>query len=399
MEKLLKEDCYTEDAVLQKINNYLDSQKENALRFLEEIVNIDSFSYDKDGVNRVGAVIRKRLEDSGIPYEIRENGEFGDHIIAVIKGKKQGKILLMGHQDTPHPPGTTLQRPFKIEGNLLRGPGVSDMKAGLVSMINAAIALQEFAYEEMCDIELLFTPEEEIGSPISRNVIAERAKDALAVFNLEAARPDGSIVTSRKGSAHMKIEIEGRAAHAGAFIEDGISANDELALKMVKIKQLMDDKKGTTVNFGKIEGGISNNMVSPYAVATIHSAFWSEEDFNELYDQIKEIVATPYIPGTKSKLTGGIGIQPMEKHEGVSKMYNVVQKAAEVLNLTITEQRTKGAADAGFTASLGVPTICGMGPVGGNWHAVDEYMELDTFIPRMKLLANSILLFVRESKL
>ncbi|MFC4801311.1 M20 family metallopeptidase [Neobacillus sp. GCM10023253] len=395
MEMLLKE----ENAMLQKINNYLDSQKENALKSLEEIVNIDSFSYDKDGVNRVGAVIRQQLENAGIPYEIRENEEFGNHIIAVIKGKKQGKILLMGHQDTPHPPGTTLQRPFKVEGNLLRGPGVSDMKSGLISMIHTAIALQRFANEEMCDIELLFTPEEELGSPISRNIIVERAKDALAVFNLEAARPDGSIVTSRKGSAHMKIEIEGRASHSGAFIEDGISANDELAIKMTKIKQLMDLDKGTTVNFGKIEGGISNNVVSPYAFATIHSSFWSEKDFNELYQQINKVVETPYITGTKSKLTGGIGILPMEKHEGVSKLFKIVQKAAEGLHLNITEQQTKGAADAGFTASLGVPTICGMGPVGGNWHALDEYMVLDTFIPRMKLLAASILLFVKESKL
>lgn len=388
-----------ENNVLQNINNYVDSQKDDALEFLKNIVNIDSFSYDKEGVNKVGAVIRNKLEEMDIPYEIRENEKFGDYIIAVIKGNQPGKILLMGHQDTPHPPGTTLERPFEIEGNLLRGPGVSDMKSGLVSMIIAAYALKKFANEEMCDIELLFTPEEEIGSPLSKEVIRERAKDALAVFNLEAARPDGSIVTSRKGSAHMKIEIEGKAAHAGAFIENGISANDELALKMIKIKLLMNKEKGTTVNFGKIEGGISNNVVSPHATATIHSTFWSEEDFNELYTQIKEIVETSYITGTKSKLTGGVGILPMEKNEGVSKMYEIVKKAAASLNLKITEQRTKGSADAGFTASLGIPTICGMGPVGGNWHAVDEYMELDTFIPRTKLLANSILLFVRESEL
>lgn len=384
---------------LKNINNYLDDQKEEALTLLKEIVNIDSFSYDREGVNKVGAIIRNKLEEKGISYEIRKNEKFGDHILAVVKGNKPGKILLMGHQDTPHPPGTTLKRPFRIEGNLLRGPGVSDMKSGLVSMIMAASALGEYANEEICDIELLFTPDEEIGSPLSRKIIRERAKDALAVFNLEAARPDGSIVTSRKGSAHMKIEIEGRAAHAGAFLEDGVSANDELALKMINIKQLMDDKKGTTINFGKIEGGISNNVVSPYASATIHSTFWLEEDFQIIYRQIQKIVETSYVTGTSSKLTGGISMLPMEKNEGISNLYNIVKKAAATLDLTITEQRTKGSADAGFTASLGIPTICGMGPVGGNWHAEDEYMELDTFIPRTKLLAHSILLFTKELRL
>ena len=384
-------------SILNDINDYLDSKQEDALAILEEIVNIDSFSYDKEGVNRVGAVIRKQLDLVNIPYEVRKNEDFGDHIIATVKGKKKGKILLMGHQDTPHPQGTAKERPFQTEGNLLRGPGVSDMKAGLVSMIYAAIALREFAHNELCDIELLFTPEEEIGSPISRAVIEERAKDALAVFNLESARPDGSVVTARKGSAHLKIEIEGKAAHSGAFIEDGISANDELAIKMNKIKQLMDDDVGTTINFGKIEGGISNNVVSPHATATIHIGFWRKEDFDGLYSQIQWIVDTSYVKGTKSTLSGGIGILPMEKHEGVSKLYEIVQKAAEGLNIPITEQKTKGAADAGFSASLGIPTICGMGPVGGKWHAVDEYLEVDTFLPRMKLLANSIVLTAQDA--
>ncbi|MFJ7936702.1 M20 family metallopeptidase [Sporosarcina sp. NPDC096371] len=385
------------NSALNDINDYLESKQDDALAFLEEIVNIDSFTYDKEGVNRVGEVIRRQLDAANIPYEVRKNEDFGDHIIATVKGKKEGKILLMGHQDTPHPQGTTKNRPFQIEGNLLRGPGVSDMKSGLVSMIHAAVAVREFAQDELCDIEILFTPEEEIGSPISRAVIEERAKDALAVFNLEAARPDGSVVTARKGSAHLKIEIEGKAAHSGAFIEDGISANDELALKMNKIKQLMDLEAGVTINFGKIEGGISNNVVSPHATATIHIGFWRREDFEGLYSQIQWIVDTSFVPGTKSTLSGGIGILPMEKHEGVTKLYETVQYAAKGLALPITEQRTKGAADAGFTASLGIPTICGMGAVGGKWHAVDEYMELDTFLPRMKLLANSIVIVAQDT--
>lgn len=381
-----------EETIHQNVNNYLEEKEEEALKLLEKIVNIDSYSTDKVGVNNVAIVIQEILELERIPYEVRVNEDLGNHIIATVKGGRRGKILLMGHMDTVYPMGTVANRPFTIEENLLRGPGVSDMKAGVVTMLYAAIALGKFANEEVCDIELLFTPDEEIGSPISRGIIEQRARGALGVFNLEAGRPDGSVVTARKGSAHLKIEIEGKAAHSGAFIENGISANDELALKMTKIKEFMNPEEGITINFGKVSGGIGNNVVSPYASATIHLGFWATKDFNLVYDKIKSVVDTPFVEGTKSKLSGGIGMLPMEKHEGVSKMYEIVQLAAKKLNLSITEQKTKGAADAGFSSSMGIPTICGMGPVGGNWHAVDEYVELDTFLSRMQLLASSILL-------
>lgn len=381
--------------VITELTHYLADNEKEALNFLKAIVNTDSFSYDKEGVNNVAAQVMELLDSKGISYVTRENEEFGKHIIATIKGPKNGKILLMGHMDTVHPDGTTKDRPFAVEGNLLRGPGVSDMKAGLVTMIYAATTLNKFAHEDLCDIEILFTPEEEIGSPISRAVIEERAKDALAVFNLEAGRPDGSVVTARKGSAHMKIEIEGKASHSGAFIENGISANDELALKMVKIKELMNNDKDVTVNLGIVKGGVSNNMVSPHATATVHSGFWKTEDFDELYKQIEEIVNTSYIEGTKSTLSGGVSILPMEYNEGTAHLYEIVQKCAKDMSIPITEQHTKGAADAGFASSMGVPTICAMGPVGGNWHAIDEYMELDTFLPRMELLTRSILSFAK----
>lgn len=382
--------------VITELTEYLADNEKEALDFLKSIVNTDSFSYDKEGVNNVATQVMELLESKGISYVTRENEEFGNHIIATIEGPKDGKILLMGHMDTVHPDGTTKDRPFAVEGNILRGPGVSDMKAGLVTMIYAATALKKFAHEDLCDIEILFTPEEEIGSPISRSVIEERAKDALAVFNLEAGRPDGSVVTARKGSAHMKIEIEGKASHSGAFIENGISANDELALKMVKIKELMNNDKDVTVNLGIVKGGVSNNMVSPHATATIHSGFWKTEDFDELYKKIEEIVNTSYIKGTKSTLSGGVSILPMEYNEGTAHLYKIVQECAKDMSIPITEQHTKGAADAGFASSMGVPTICAMGPVGGNWHAIDEYMELDTFLPRMELLMRSILSFSKD---
>lgn len=385
-----------QEDIQEEIKRFLAQRHESAIHFLKELVNTDSASQVKHSVDEVGELIRQRLTEEHIPYDVRHSADYGDTIIAKVTGKRPGKILLMGHMDTAFPLGTAKERPFSQEDNLLRGPGVSDMKSGLVTMMEAVAALKALANDEICDIELLFTPDEEIGSPQSRTVIQELATDALAVFNLEPGRPDGSIVTARKGSAHLKIHVEGKAAHSGAFIENGISANDELALKMVEIKKLMDIEKGITVNFGKIEGGIGNNVVSPSATATIHLAFWTVDQYEQTVNEIQKIVDQSFVSGSKSTLSGKIGMLPMEKHAGVQLLFQAVQQAGEKIGYQVTEQRTKGAADAGFTASLGIPTICGMGPVGGNWHGIDEYMEVDTFGPRTLLLAMSILHYLNQ---
>lgn len=382
--------------VQNKITRYIKERQPSAIHFLEKLVNTDSSASDKQSVDRVGQLIRQRLDEDGIKYEIKHHENYGDTIIATVNGRRRGKILLMGHMDTAFPVGTADERPYAKDNNMLRGPGVSDMKSGLVTMMEAAATLKDLAEEDICDIELLFTSDEEIGSPNSRSIIEERAANALAVFNLEPGRPDGSVVTARKGSAHLRIDVVGKAAHSGAFIENGISANDELARKMIEIKKLMDIEKGITINFGKIQGGIGNNVVSPSASATIHLAFWTVNQYKQTVEQIRKIVDHSYIDGSKSTLSGDIGMLPMEKHSGVEKLFNAVTCAGNELGMTVTEQRTKGAADAGFTASLGIPTICGMGPVGGNWHGIDEYMELDTFEPRTSLLVHSILTFLKN---
>ncbi|RST77389.1 M20 family peptidase [Siminovitchia acidinfaciens] len=375
----------------KSINDFIEQNENEIFNLLKKIVNTDSYSRDREGVNRVAALLKQGLDEFSIPYVTREQEQFGDHIIATLKGTRPGKILLMGHMDTVHTPGTVKDRPYTENGNIAFGPGLSDMKAGLVSILYAAGAVKN-ASLDLPDIEILYTPDEEIGSPTSRAIIEERAKDAMAVFNLESGRADGSVVTARKGSAHLSFEIEGKASHSGLFIEEGISANDELACKMVELRKLMDMERGITINVGTISGGVNTNVVSPHASATLHVGFWRIEDYKETEEKIKKIIDTSYIKGTKATLSGSISFQPMEKHEGVAAMYDLVKKAGESLGIEVTEEATKGAADAGFPAALGIPTICGMGPVGGKWHSKDEYMEIDSYIPRIQLLANSIVL-------
>jgi glutamate carboxypeptidase len=377
---------------LKKLFAFIHEQDQEVFTMVEEIVNIDSPSHGKEGTNQVGAVLCRIMDRFEIPYDILSNEkQHGDHIIASIKGTVPGKILMMGHRDTVFQEGTAKQRPFTMDEVNAYGPGVSDMKSGLITMLLAAAAVKQSGLPHYT-IELLFTPDEEIGSPTSRALIQERAKEAIAVFNLEPGRPDGSVVTGRKGSAHLKLQIQGKAAHSGVNFEEGISAIEELGHKIVALGKLTDLSRGITVNVGTIQGGINTNVIAPEASAMIHVAFWSVKDFDEVIEKVRTIAATSCVPGTSSSLSGDISFLPMERHEGVAAMYEVVKEAGTLLDMSITEQKTKGASDAGFTASIGVPTICGMGPVGGNWHNEREYMVKDTFIPRIKLLAVSLLL-------
>jgi glutamate carboxypeptidase len=376
---------------LNPIYKNIENNRESSFEFLKKIVNIDSFTHDKKGVNEVAQVIIDQMDALGIKYQTYQNEKYGDHIIGTIKGTLPGKILLLGHRDTPHPPGTVKERPYVEKGNIAYGPGVSDMKAGLVSMIMAASAIHKSGMP-ICDIEILITPDEEYGSPISRSVIEERSKDAVAVFNLESGRPDGSVVTARRGSAHFKFEIKGRASHSGVAIEAGISAIEEAACKIMDLRALNNPSNQISLNVGTINGGTNSNVVAESATGTIHVGYATDEDFTVLTEKIKSIINKSYVRGTKSILTGGEGILPMEKTVGGKQLYKIVKEAAELHGINLTEIEERGAADAGFVASLGVPVICGMGPIGGKWHSVGEYMEIDSFIPRIKMLATSIVL-------
>jgi glutamate carboxypeptidase len=175
-------------------------------------------------------------------------------------------------------------------------------------------------------------------------------------------------------------------------IEDGISAIEELAYKILELKKLTDIERGITVNVGTVEGGVNTNVVAPHAAGTIHIGFRTVQDYQEVMEKVRRIFQTSFVPGTRSTVRGGKGFLPMERHSGVLKLFEIVTESASLLNMRITEKDTGGAADAGFPASMGIPTICGMGPVGGGWHSPGEYMVMDTFIPRIQLLALSVAL-------
>ena len=228
---------------------WLGGQQGAMLSLLEELVNIDGGSYDKAGVDAVGTRIRAFLESHEIACETIANETYGDALRATVGGPSNAAIMLMGHRDTVFPKGEPTRRPFRIENGQAYGPGVSDMKAGLVMNAFVLAAFQKFGGAP-APLVGLFTSDEEIGSPACRPIIEAEARRARAVFNSEPGRPSGNVVSGRKGGVFMKMEVTGKAAHSGGNFTEGISAIEELARKITALHAITDLTRGTTVNVG-----------------------------------------------------------------------------------------------------------------------------------------------------
>lgn len=376
-----------------QITDWLASQRQAMIDLLRDVVNIDSGSYDKEGVDAVGARFERHFAEHGIPSRRESHGTFGDALHAEVAkpGSNEKPVLLMGHRDTVFGKGEAGRRPFTIKDGRAYGPGVADMKAGLVMNVFVATAFHKFGGSRH-PIKVLITSDEEIGSPSSRPVIEREGRAARAVFNSEPGRPTGNVVTSRKGGIFMHMAVTGKAAHSGANFAAGISAIGELAHKIVQIHALTDLTKGITLNVGLVSGGQSVNTTAPYAEGQIDMRYVDPKDRGTVMAEIERIIATPYVPGTNATLTIKGEFVPVVQSEASKALFEGYQAAAKQAGLTTLQgEFSGGCADSGFTAAVGTPTICGVGPVGGLAHTPEEYLELDSIVPRAQTLALAIL--------
>lgn len=376
-----------------QITDWLASQRQAMIDLLRDVVNIDSGSYDKEGVDAVGARFERHFSEHGIPFRREGHDSFGDALHAEVAkpGSNEKPVLLMGHRDTVFGKGEAGRRPFTIKDTRAYGPGVADMKAGLVMNVFVATAFHKFGGAPH-PIKVLITSDEEIGSPSSRPVIEREGRAARAVFNSEPGRPTGNVVTSRKGGIFMHMAVTGKAAHSGANFAAGISAIGELAHKIIQIHALTDLTKGITLNVGLVSGGQSVNTTAPYAEGQIDMRYVDPKDRATVMAEIERIVATPYLPGTSAVLTIKGEFVPVVQSESSKVLFENYQAAAKQAGLTTLQgEFSGGCADSGFTAAVGTPTICGVGPVGGLAHSPEEYLELDSIVPRAQALALAIL--------
>ena len=370
---------------------WLSAQQELMLGLLADLVNIDSGSYDKAGVDAVGARIAIFLAENGIPVTTVPIADHGDALKAHVSGPGglNRPVVLMGHRDTVFPKGEAAHRPFRVDAGRAYGPGVADMKAGLV--MNAFV-LAAFHKAGGAPVPLvgLFTSDEEIGSPACRPIIEDTARGARAVLNAEPGRPSGNVVTGRKGGVFMRLAVHGKAAHSGGNYADGISAIGELAHKIIALHALTDLERGTTVNVGLTSGGQSVNTVAPLASCEIDLRYVKPADREEAMGSIASIVAHATVPGTTARLEIRGEFLPLVQDEAARDLFELYARTSARYGTTVAGEFVGGCADSGFTASVGCPTLCAVGPVGGRGHTPEEYLEIASLVPRALAAASTI---------
>lgn len=360
---------------------------------LERLVNIDCGSYTAEGVNQVADFVADALGELGadvrrIPHEPSEGGhQLGDLVIATLPGDGP-PLLLIGHMDTVFDPGTAAQRPYRSEAGRAYGPGVTDMKAGLLAGLHAIAALREAG--DRPAITFVANPDEEIGSPFSTPYIRELAPEHAAALVLECARANGDIVSSRKGIADYHLTLTGRAAHAGVEPEKGRSAILEAAHQVLALHALNGRWPTVTVNAGVIEGGTRPNVVAERCELKVDLRAATIDAFDAAAAEVERIAATPTVDGVSVALRRIAGHPPMEKSDASGRLVDLAISIARDLGFTLSDAATGGASDANTCAALGVPTLDGLGPVGGDDHSVDEWLDLPSVVPRTTLLASLI---------
>jgi glutamate carboxypeptidase len=363
---------------------------------LERMVNVDCGSYTPSGVNQIADLCEERFAAHGWAVERRshvpaDGGQrLGDLVIGRLDGSGGPRVLMIGHTDTVFDPGTAAERPFRIEGDRALGPGVSDMKGGLLTGFFAVEALQEAGFDAFGRITYVCNPDEEIGSPWSREVIRGEAAGADVAFVLEGARENGDIVSSRKGVSDYRIDIVGRAAHAGVEPERGRSAILEAAHKTVALQALNERWPGVTVNVGVVHGGTRTNVVAERCAIEVDVRSPQEETLAAVEAEIERIASEHTVPDVSVNVSGGAWHRPMEKGEGGARLAGLAIEVARELGFELRDAATGGASDANTTAAAGVPTLDGLGPVGGDDHGPREWIDLTSVVPRISLLSGLV---------
>ncbi|MEW5908827.1 MAG: M20 family metallopeptidase [Thermodesulfobacteriota bacterium] len=376
----------------REILTFLNSRKEEMFALLKEMVLIQSGSTNKKGVDSVAGLIRASFSENCVEYETIPQTELGNHLIvsSCRPGREERQALLIGHMDTVYPDQPQFQW-FKEDENYIYGPGVIDMKGGLVAGIYAVKALEDSGWLERIPVTFFLNSDEEIGSVSSKDRIRKEAKKSLFAFVLECAGENGEIVTGRKGNLRLKLDVQGRSGHAAFAGAEKGSAILELAHKIIALEFLNDHKNGITLNAGKIEGGIGPNTVPSSASAFVDVRFKTTADLDFLEKQFSQIQNNQKTAHTKCRIEKIGGRPPMEQSPMNRHLFHMIQTVARRFNITVAEEYRKGVSDANTVAQEQVPVVDGLGPIGSGDHSEEERMLKESLVPRTALIACSLI--------
>lgn len=346
---------------------------------LKKIIEINSFTKNKSGVDAVGELFASWLKELGFTLERHKRGEIGDHLLFKSAKKEGKKLLLLGHLDTVFPPGSF--EGFQEDAEWIYGPGVCDMKGGNYVALCALRNIYR-EYGKIYNIDFLLVSDEESGSDDSKYLTADIAKNYNYCLVYEAAGKHGEVVIARKGVGTFFVNIQGKAAHAGNHYTDGIDANLEASFKLQKLVALTNLELGTTVNVGKIEGGIGANTISPRAKLTFEIRYTQASEKRRVLGAVEDIVNTSFVSGSKATLSGGIQRDVMEPTVHQSQF---IEKIDLLCNTTLLSEKRGGVSDANIVASCGTVTLDGFGPFGDGDHTIHERALKESFYERIAL--------------
>jgi len=369
----------------QRILAYLRDHQDDMVALLTRIVEMESPTSDKPSLDRLGAFLADQARDLSAQVEMLPQTNAGDHVRARW-GNGPGGVLLLCHMDTVWDLGTVAERPVRIEGSNLYGPGVFDMKGGIVNTLWAMRALHDLNLLPRRRVTLIINSDEETGTVTSRATIEAEALNHDAVFVMEPAQPPhGSLKTWRKGVGGFQVTVTGLAAHAGADHEKGINAVEELAHQILAIQGFTDYQTGTTLNVGVVGGGTRSNVVPAEAWAQVDVRVMNAEEAARIEARMRDL--KPRLRGTTVEVSGGVGRPPMVRTPEIVALYNKAAALAAEMGFEISEAGTGGGSDGNFTAALGIPTLDGMGVVGDGGHALHEHVVITSLPERAALLA------------
>jgi glutamate carboxypeptidase len=357
---------------------------------LAALVEVNSFTENREGGNRVGAILRELFRIPGLAPETVTSDRYADHVLFQSEGASNGApVALIGHLDTVFPPGKF--EGYRRDGALRRGPGVLDMKGGLVVIAFALKALAEVrGLEAIAPLRIAVVSDEEVGSPEGQVVIRRFIPGARAALVFESGRANDAIVTRRKGTGGATAVAHGKGAHAGNAHAEGHNAIWALARFIDRVQQLTDYARGVTVNVGKISGGLGKNTVPDLAEAAVDIRFETGADAKALLASIQACAeeAARSVPGTRIEVSGGVLRDPLERTVESARLMEAYAACARASGLGGSEAAlVGGGSDASTSSSMGIPSIDGLGPRGRGFHTVEEHIEVDTLVPRAQALA------------
>ena len=377
------------------MQNTIESRYDQFLVDLETVVNIDSGSSNAAGLEAVRTFFLDRFSKLGWNTLSHDFDSGKVPCLEVTSRRLSGPddrydFLFLGHMDTVFPDGTSKQRPFTIKDGTARGPGVGDMKGGLVEVLHVAETLQSEGLAGDVAVCIAFNSDEEIGSRGSRPWFEKLAMQSRRVLVFEPCRATGHRVIQRKGVGGFDVLCHGRASHAGAEPEKGANAVVEMAYQVMNIKDFGAPDAGTTVNVTTISGGTVDNVIPDFAQAGVDVRFSSVEEARRIEECFRTLGEKTLIEGVRVETRGSVNRMPMVPSETTQRLWDAIAAIGTRLGLEMKLIGTGGGSDGNFTAAQGIPTIDAMGPVAGNVHSSDEYLLLESIVPNVRLVCEIV---------